>query len=271
MKTTDTKTPVMYEDIAALMSKETKTLELFPNQIRGCTVYNHAIAAGDTINFKPNLGGHHILILVSGTATFIMEDSQYQFSTRACFVPGIDQNLDAKGETDVQILEIFWEMTEEDAEELKTFPWPVFPKMQIYRDSMQYHDGAKSWKTINRIFLEQLNVPRFAMGSVESYGPDAVQQHPHPLIDQFFYSFPENNMDVLINEDKVHMDGNVLLHIPVGSNHGVDVPENGRMHYLWIDFYWDRGINKKLAEGHVKTGLNRSFEKEGYSSDSTIG
>ena len=267
MPVTNTKTPVTYEDIASLVGKETKTTELLKNQIKGCTVYNHMIMAGDTINIKPNQGGHHILILVTGTCNFIMEKAQYQFSTRACFVPGLDQNLDVKGVTDVQVLEVFWEMGEGDEEELKTFPWPVFPKMQIYDDSMQYHDGAKSWKTINRIFFEQLNVPRFAMGSVESYGPDAVKQHPHPMIDQFFYSFPENNMDCLIDEDTVHMDGNILLHIPLGSNHGVDVPEGGRMHYLWIDFYWDREISQRLAKGHVKTGLSRSFDKEGYEKD----
>lgn len=267
MITKDTKQPITYENIAALMSDQTGTVELFKNEIKGCTIYNHIIAAGDTINFKPNMGGHHILILVTGTCTFLMQDAQYQFSTRTCFVPGLDQNLDARGETNVQLLEVFWEMQEGDYEEMKTFPHCHFPKMQIYRDSEQYHDSAKSWKTINRIFLEQLNIPRFAMGSVESYGPDAVQQHPHPAIDQFFYSFPENDMDVLIDDDTFHMDGNILLHIPLGSNHGVDVKDGQRMHYLWIDFWRDPDVNEMLKKGHVKTGLQRDFANEGFEKD----
>jgi hypothetical protein len=265
MISANTKIPIHYEEIGALMGSETKTLELFHDQIKGCRVYNHVIAKGDTIHFAKEQNGHHILVLVTGTASFLMEGALYQFSVRTCFVPGLDQPLDVRGETDVQILEIFWEMKPEDYEEMKGYFTSLFPKIQLYKDSMQYHDSAKSWKTINRIFLEQGNIPRFAMGSVESYGPDAVQQHPHPQIDQFFYSFPENDMDLMIDDDKFTQKGNVIVHIPLGSNHGVDVPDGRRMHYLWIDFWVDPKVDQMLAKGHVKTGLKRDFTNEGYS------
>ena len=111
--------------------------------------------------------------------------------------------------------------------------------------------------------VRQRNVPRFAMGSVESYGPDAVQPHAHPLLDQFFFSFPENHMTVLIDEERICLPGNTMLYIPLGSNHGVDVKDGEVMHYTWIDVMVDRKESTaKLDKNHIPTGLMRSFDNE---------
>lgn len=265
---TDTATPVVYENVAEYMGHETKTTELLKNEIPGCTVFNHTIMKGDSIPVLPDSGGYHILTLVTGTAAFIMDGATYQFSIRTTFIPGVEQDLTIKAETDAQILEVFWKLLDVDLEEIRKTP-NVFPKFQIYRDCLQYTDSAKTEKTINRLIIEPHNIPRFAMGSVESFGPDLVKQHPHPMIDQFFYSFPENDMDCLINDDRINMKGNILLHIPLGSNHGVDVRDGQRMHYCWIDF-WSKDMPdmaEKLKVGHVKTGKMRDFTKEGYKKD----
>ena len=62
-----------------------------------------------------------------------------------------------------------------------------------------------------------------------------VGQHAHPLLDQFFFSFPENDMNLLIDCHICPMKGDTLLHIPLGSNHGVIAQGDQKMHYLWID------------------------------------
>ena len=72
-------------------------------------------------------------------------------------------------------------------------------------------------------------------GSVEANGDDLVGQHAHPLLDQFFFSFPENDMNLLIDCHICPMKGDTLLHIPLGSNHGVIAQGDQKMHYLWID------------------------------------
>ena len=43
-------------------------------------------------------------------------------------------------------------------------------------------------------------LPRFAMGSVETYGDDRVEKHAHPGIEQFFFNFEESNMIVMIDD-----------------------------------------------------------------------
>ena len=106
-------------------------------------------------------------------------------------------------------------------------------------------------------------IPRFAIGSVENYGPDIVRPHAHPMLDQFFFSFPENDMDVIIDDEKYNMKGNVIMHIPLGSNHGVEVTGDRHMHYMWVDFMPDKEAGlKRLNFSHRPTGTVRDFANE---------
>jgi hypothetical protein len=91
------------------------------------------------------------------------------------------------------------------------------------------------------------------MGSVVSYGFDRVEPHSHPLIDQFFFSFPENDAELIIDDERKHYGGYTIVHIPLGSNHGVEVMKGRRMHYLWIDFMIDKRGAAYLDEVHTLT------------------
>ena len=106
-------------------------------------------------------------------------------------------------------------------------------------------------------------IPRFTIGSVESYGYDLVRPHAHPMLDQFFFSFPENDMEVIIDDEKYNMKGNVIMHIPLGYNHGVEVTGDRHMHYMWIDFMPDKEAGlKRLNFSHRPTGTVRDFANE---------
>ena len=112
---------------------------------------------------------------------------------------------------------------------------------------------------MERELVRQRIVPGFCMGSVESFGYDKVAQHPHPMLDQFFFSFPENEVEVLIDDFRIPMGGDTLLHIPLGSNHGVEVREGRHMHYIWIDFFLGQEGLDRLDGSHKHTGEQRSF------------
>jgi len=112
-----------------------------------------------------------------------------------------------------------------------------YPYFVNYHQSKTYRDYFKSKKTVSRTLVPPFFMPRFCMGSVESTGPDRIEPHAHPILDQLFFSLPENECTLLIDEKKQVMKGNTLLHIPLGSNHGVDVEPNKKMHYLWLDFF----------------------------------
>lgn len=228
--------------------------------ITGATPINHTIKQGCTLELPP-CGAYHIMVLIAGKVTFHTDGKDYVWDERVTFVPALDKDFSITAETNAQLLEIRWEMIESDyalIEEYKT----VFPYQMSYAQSIQYRDRNKSDKTISRIMLEQRNIPRFAMGSVESYGPDFVKSHDHPMLDQFFVSFPENDMFLLIDYEPYRMMGNEITHIPLGANHGVDVTEKKHLHYMWIDFLIDDTSMKRLDTSHIPTGVMRDFTDE---------
>ena len=248
-------------DVVDVSRKGNQSVLLCAEEIGGVKVYYHMVQNSSSIVFAPNPGYFHILVLVKGKALFINEGKVYSYDERVTFVPALDKSLKVSADTDVQILEIQMEMIDSDIQELANYN-TAFPFIQTYAESKQYRDRNKSEKTISRVMIEQRNIPRFCMGSVESYGYDYVKPHSHPMLDQFFFSFPENDMDVLIDDNRIQMPGNALMHIPLGSKHGVEVFNGKHMHYIWIDFMIDDTAMTRLDTSHIATGTIRSFDNK---------
>ena len=239
-----------------------RSIELCKGDIVGARPVHHTIQAGSTLVMEENMGYYHILILIEGAAVFTTNGKDYRFDGRTTFVPAPDKKLSILAETAVQLLEIQWDEAPGDDEDLKEYK-TEFPVIVPYQESIQYIDPNKSEKTISRMMIPHEVLPRFTIGSVESYGYDLVRPHAHPMLDQFFFSFPENDMDVIIDDEKYNMKGNVILHIPLGSNHGVEVTGDRHMHYMWIDFMPDKEAGlKRLNFSHRPTGTVRDFANE---------
>ena len=250
---------IEYVDTA---KKETVSVELCKGEINGARPVHHKIAAGDTMEFAAGAGYYHILILITGTAVYTTDGKDYRFDGRTTFVPAPDKALTVKAESDAEILEIQWDEEDGDAADLAEYK-TVFPVVVPYQDSIQYIDPNKSEKTISRMMIPHEIIPRFTIGSVESYGYDLVRPHAHPMLDQFFFSFPENDMEVIIDDAKYNMKGNGIMHIPLGSNHGVEVTGDRHMHYMWVDFMPDKEAGlKRLNFSHRPTGTVRDFANE---------
>ncbi len=252
------KTNVVMETVDVLQS-ETRALELCKGEIPGARPIHHTIQAGKQVVFKANVGYYHIIILIEGKAEFETDGKTYAYDTRVTFVPAADRDLVIHAIDHVQLLEIQWDIFPEDEDMLKEYK-TEFPVNVPYQNSIQYIDPNKSKKTISRMMIPQRVIPRFSIGSVESIGEDIVKSHSHPMLDQFFFSFPENDMDVMINGEPIPMLGNIIMHIPLGADHGVVVKENKHMHYMWIDFMPDNELAlQRLDASHKPTGENRSF------------
>jgi len=252
------KTTVIMENVDVSVN-ENRAIELCKGEIPGARPIHHTIKANNEILFAANTGYYHILILIDGEAEFITDNKSYMHNTRVTFVPASDKELVVKAFSNVQLLEIQWDIFPEDAEMLAEYK-TEFPVNVPYQNSIQYIDPNKSKKTISRMMIPQRVIPRFSIGSVESIDRDTVKAHAHPMLDQFFFSFPENEMDVIINGEPIHMTGNIIMHIPLGADHGVEVYDGKHMHYMWIDFMPDNELAlKRLDERHLPTGENRSF------------
>lgn len=252
------KTKIVLEKVNTdIMSTASRTL--CAGEIQGARIYHHILTVGESLQLCDSLSYYRIVMLISGTAEFVTAGESYVFSERVTIIPALDKTLDMIAREKVDILEIQWDTLPEDAALSQSYS-VRFPYVQQYRLCIQYSEETKSEKTISRMTIPQRVIPRLACGSVETYGEDIVQPHKHPMLDQLFFSFPENNMEVLIDGEHVPMAGNEIIHIPLGSAHGVYVPEGAHCHYLWFDFILDNeeGL-EELDSSQQVTGDIRSF------------
>ena len=153
-------------DFSAKKSQTTKVLD---GCIPGATPYHHTVLKGETLDLEPG-EFHHILTVLKGDVRFSTDGNEYVFHERVIFVPGPDKSVRIEALTDLQILEIRWFKREGEDDKLAAEYKTQFPLIQIYRNSKQYRDRNKSEKTISRSCIDQRKLPRFAMGSVETYG-----------------------------------------------------------------------------------------------------
>lgn len=233
--------------------------EMLSGEIPGARVINYTFVKEDTHAFAGQNEYIRIFFLCIGTATFIANGRKYPFNEKAVFVPRPQDDVSFAAGSNGSLLEIRWDLNENDIQDLDSIS-DMFPIVQLYDDAPQYRDFFKSETTISRAIIKQSIIPRFAMGSVEANGDDLVGQHAHPLLDQFFFTLPENDMDLLIDCRICPVKGNTLVHIPLGSNHGVIARGNQKMHYLWLDFTPQEQKDEAVAylnEVHKPTGVKQ--------------
>ena len=231
-------------------------------EIPGALVSFHKIGSGERIVFGGEKDTIRILFECYGSAVVSSGDHRAILNGRAVYtdMPGKEINFAAL--SDSGVLEIKWALNGDDLCELKAKK-DRFPFTEPYADALQYRDPFKSETTISRAIIVHDFIPRFAMGSVEAKGNDLVGQHAHPLLDQFFFSFPENDADLLIDCRIFNLKGDTLVHIPLGSNHGVIARGAQRMHYLWLDFTPASEKDDAVAylnEVHKPTGVKEELK-----------
>lgn len=253
-----TKTPLKFEKVTSPSMDKTESLPLLHGEIADVYPYHHIIAPGEKINLKGDEKVYHILFLIEGAASVSTASGTYFMDEKGMFVDESGLDVEICSGVGARFFEIEKHMTDTDLETKKKYT-STFPILQIYSKCEQYTDFSKTPKTINRIVLEQENIPRFAMGSVESVGEDHVTPNAHPEIDQFFFTFPENDTELIINDETMNLLGDTLLHIPLGADHGTNLAEDKKMHYLWIDCLVDEKYAEILKEDHVKTNEMKSF------------
>jgi quercetin dioxygenase-like cupin family protein len=126
----------------------------------------------------------------------------------------------------------------DDRLELQKFPQNnIAPYVKKFSECPAYREAIKSPKTVSRTLLPENYVPRVAMGTVETTGPDTVGAHRHPMLEQLFLGLKGNEITVSADDAKAQLTSFAMLHIPLGSNHGAQVGEGKKLYYVWMDFF----------------------------------
>lgn len=183
-----------------------------------------------------------MFLFIKGNASLKADATTYDIVPETIAVPFyVSSALSLQvpeGET-LHIVRFVKKYSDQDLEDLKNFP--TENKYDLYftkfSDCHPYTEKIKSPNTVSRTVLAADIVPRVALGTVETKGPDAVGAHEHPMLDQLFLGLTNNDIVVHADKKSRKFKAYSLLHIPIGSSHWATVDKNKTMYYLWMDFF----------------------------------
>lgn len=181
-----------------------------------------------------------VWMVVDGKGTMKSKNRGFEVEgeTIARAPQGWDWRISAAPGTTLHLLRLQRDLTAGDLEELKKYPqFQAEPWVKKFQECEAYGEAIKSPKTISRTLLPENYVPRMALGTVETTGPDEVGKHSHPMLEQLFFGLRGNDIIVSADDDQANLTEFSILHIPLGSHHGAHVLEGKKLHYVWMDFF----------------------------------
>ncbi|MGB1249516.1 MAG: hypothetical protein ACPG8W_02720 [Candidatus Promineifilaceae bacterium] len=217
---------------------------ILENEIEGIHVTHVAITGEEPAIEYSVEGCKTIYLFISGTGVVNAANTAYAIVPETILLPNIVEKVSiraAKNDT-LHYLKISSELTAQDIEDLKEFPATHMQHVYYakFTDCQSYSETIKSANTISRTILPNRYIPRIAMGTVETKGPDLVAAHEHAMLEQLFLGLANNNCVVYADEAQVDFPQYSVLHIPLGSNHSVSVESDQVMYYVWMDFFLDK-------------------------------
>lgn len=209
-------------------------------EIPGVAVDLISVAANGTYT-EPGVDDVAVVWLVlDGQGTMRTGESEYpvQGETIARAPQGWDWTIQGGDADSIHLLRVRQQLTPDDLEDLKSHPeFQASAHVKQFLECPAYGEAIKSPKTISRTLLPEHYVPRMAMGTVETTGPDEVGAHSHPMLEQLFLGLRGNDITVTADESSANLREHAILHIPLGSHHGAQVAGGKKMHYVWMDFF----------------------------------
>ncbi len=221
--------------------------QLLPNEIEGVDTFVITMGLGRSVEFAADALRQTVVFVVAGQGTASVDGTEYRLDALSLFVPrpGTASRYEASESSTLLVIEMA--LRQEEAGGQADTAYPLYLR---YEDCEKYRDYFKSEKTVSRTLVHPYTLPRFCMGSVQTTGPDRIDPHAHPMLDQLFFSFSENKCTLLIDGAEFSFGGDCLLHIPLGSDHGVDAVEGDVVHYLWMDFFPSSKEMEYIVECH---------------------
>ena len=224
------------------------------NEIKGIQVEDVTIQGDKTIIDTATEGYKTIYLFVKGFGRLIVEDESFELVPESILLPNDIESITIKAAKNevIHYLKISCKLTDQDLLDIKELPEENTHNLYYkkFEDCQAYVEPIKSPNTISRTILSNKYIPRIAMGTVKTTGPDEVGAHKHPMLEQLFLGLSKNQCVVYADDAKVKFPQYSLLHIPLGSTHWVTVDKDETMYYVWMDFFLD-----KKGEEWLKTHI----------------
>jgi hypothetical protein len=227
--------------------------EVLPGEVDEAAVDLITIHGSD---FRQPAAAEHfdVLLILKGKARFRSETGAGSLSAETIVRPSynLSYDLSVKPESALSLLRVRRFLNGKDLEAVRNHPGRYSELyLKRFADCPVYTEEIKSAKSINRMILPEGWVPRLCLGSVFTPGPDSVEPHEHPMLDQLFLGLSACRGICHANGDRAELSENVLLHVPLGSKHSLFVAEGDSLNYLWLDFFFTAEGQKYMDEQHT--------------------
>ncbi|MCF7559205.1 cupin domain-containing protein [Sabulilitoribacter multivorans] len=248
--------PIKFLSMELEPNQQKQKLNILKNEIEGVT--SEHITITSDINQKVDIDEKHktIYLFIKGYGKLTSGEKIYDIVPETIMLPNTVEGIWFKPiENDtLHYLKISVFQTELDIEDIKTFPKENTENIYFkkFTDCKSYTEPIKSPQTTSRTILPNKYIPRVAMGTVKTIGPDKVGAHVHAMLEQLFFGLAGNQTIVYADDAQVDFPEYSLLHIPLGSSHSVSVNENNEMYYVWMDFFVDKDGEEWLKTHNTK-------------------
>lgn len=248
--------PIAFLSMELQPNQKERNLTILANEIDGVTTEHVTITDDITKHVALKEGYKTIYLFISGYGNLTSGDSIYKIVPETIMLPNNVNNISFKPlkNESLHYLKVSVFQTKLDVEDLKTFPKENINTIYFkkFADCKLYTEPIKSPQTTSRTILPNKIIPRVAMGTVKTIGPDKVGAHEHGMLEQLFLGLKDNNTIVYADEAQINFPEYTLLHIPRGSSHSVSVNENKEMYYVWMDFFVDKDGEAWLETHNTK-------------------
>ena len=177
---------------------------ILTNEIAGIQVDHIALTGENAIVDYSKDGYKTIYLFVSGKGSAMAANTTYEIVPETILLPNIAKSITIKtAEKDtLHYVRIASKLTAQDLLDLKEFPIENTQKVYYakFTDCKAYTEPIKSPNTISRTILPNKIIPRIAMGTVQTKGPDKVGAHAHPMLEQLFLGLSKNNCVVYADD-----------------------------------------------------------------------
>lgn len=245
--------PIAWEDLGALVGERDAATgrEVLTGEIEGLMTLLYSVQPGETVRTCASERDGRVYVFVSGRGAIDCAGKSHTIDEIAFFAPrhGFPFTVCA-ADDGLSFLELIIDLSETDQAELADNS-AAFPIFLSYSNCKTYRERIKSEKTVSRTLLAEHTFPRLCMGSVETTGDDRVAAHQHPMLEQLFYGLQDNDCIVRADDAELEFGDGHLLHIPLGSSHGVEVRKPKTLHYIWIDLFRDRQGMDWIVQEHI--------------------
>jgi hypothetical protein len=217
---------------------------ILENEIKGIHVKQYSIKGENAILDAAKQSYKTIYLFVKGKGTVTVKNIEYEIVPETILLPNTYNSISIKASNNNELhyLKISSKLTAKDLEDLKEFPDKNTQEVYYakFTDCKSYTEPIKSPNTVSRTILPNKYIPRIAMGTVQTTGPDKVGAHEHPMLEQLFLGLTKNNSVVYADDAQVNFPQYSVLHIPLGASHSVSVEKDEVMYYVWMDFFLDK-------------------------------